>query len=329
MPFQSALLDEIATVCRRKAYSRHTAKTYRHWCEKYLLFLRRIFHGWVHPKEAGREQVQLWLTELAVIKNVSPTTQNVAFQAILFLYREILGITIENVEALRARRPQRMPTVLSPDEVVRLLAQLDGKNRMIGQLLYGCGMRIGEVVSLRVKDVDFANRQIVIRGGKGAKDRVVCLPRTLRQTLKKHIVSVQQMHKKDAANEVNRVELPYALARKSPRAAFEFYWYWVFCSQKLSRHPVEGWLGRYHVDASNFGRTMAIAAKRAGIMKRVYPHCLRHSFATHSLNQGVDIRSLQKLLGHSDVRTTMIYTHVELAGVTSEPSPLDRLPAAG
>lgn len=329
MPLKSALLDQIATVCRRKGYARSTAQTYRHHCEQYLLWLKATNGGaWRNPIDCDRLEIEGWLTYLATRRNVSPTSQNVAFQSILFLYREIIGRQIRDVDALRAKRPQRIPTVLSVGQVSQLLQQLHGTNRLIAQLLYGCGMRIGEAVALRIKDLNTDSRQIVIRAAKGAKDRAVGMPRQLVDKLARQIDDVRRLHAADVANGCNRVELPYSFARKSPDASGSFAWYWLFPSHQLSRHPAEGWVGRYHVDASNFGRSLRIAARRCGIQQRITPHCLRHSYATHLLNQGTDIRSLQQLLGHADVRTTMIYTHVELAGVTAETSPLDRLPAA-
>ncbi len=327
MALKSALLEQMAIVVRRKGYSRATLSTYRHWCEQFLRWLRDQNGGnWLNPTECDRAEVQQWLTELATIRNVSPTSQNVAFQSVLFLFREVIGKQIENVDALRAKTPKRLPTVLSVAEVSQLLANLSGQNKLIAQLLYGCGLRIGETLALRVKDIDFGNRQIFIRSGKGAKDRVVGMPRLLPNALRRQIESVERLHAEDTANGCARVELPYSFGRKSPTAAAQLNWYWLFPSHKLSRHPDEGWLGRYHVDQSNVGRSLRIAAVKAKIRKRVNPHCLRHSYATHLLNQGTDLRSVQKLLGHADVRTTMIYTHVELAGITSETSPLDRLP---
>lgn len=325
MALKSALMDDIEIVCRRKGYSPKTAKTYRFYCEKYLLFLNRIFHQWLHPKEANEEQVQAWLTELACVDNVSPTTQNVALQAVLFLYREILKIELKDIDALRAKRPKRLPTVLSKEEMQTLLGNLKGTNKLIASLLYGCGMRIGEAVSLRLKDLDFGQRQIMIRGAKGAKDRVVGMPQILIQPLKRQVESVRKLHADDSSQGCNRVELPYAFSRKSPQSAGDLAWYWLFPSRVLSRHPSQGWIGRYHVDQSNFGRELKKAGRRCGILKRVYPHALRHSFATHCLNQGMNIKALMQLLGHNDIKTTQIYTHVELVGVTAETSPLDRL----
>lgn len=326
MALKSALLDEVVEVCRRKGYSLKTAKTYRHWAEVFLLWAKATYGQWRHPRDMGREELTQWLTELATVRNVSPTSQNVALQAMLFVYRELLDTHITGVDALRAKRPKRLPTVLAPIEVAQLLGQLTGQSRLIGSLLYGCGLRIGECLSLRIKDVDLYQRQLIIRAGKGAKDRAVGLPRATVEPLRRQIEVVSKWHAADVKAGCNRVEMPYAYSRKSPAAAGSLGWYWLFCSHQLSRHPTENWYGRYHIDESNVGRSLSVAARRAGIVRRVNPHCLRHSYATHTLNGGTDIRTLQQLLGHADVRTTMIYTHVEACGVTAETSPLDRLP---
>jgi integron integrase len=324
-PQKPKLLDQIGLKCRAKGYSPKTAATYRHWCEDFLRWHRQRSGRWIHPSDMGRAEIEAYLTHLAANRNVSPTTQNVAFQAILFLYRELIGVTIEGVDALRAKRPQRLPTVLSRQEVSELLKQLGGQSRLMAMLLYGCGMRIGEVVSLRVKDVDFDMRQVILRAAKGAKDRVVQLPAAAIEPLRTQIADATHWHARDIADGMARVPLPFAFARKSPQASSQLAWYWVFCSHVRSRDPESQQIGRYHVDESNFTRSLSIAARRAGILKRVTSHCLRHSYATHLLNSGTDIRTIQKLLGHTDVRTTMIYTHVDETGPASERSPLDTL----
>lgn len=322
---QPKLLDQIAIKCRVKGYSPKTAQTYRHWCEEFLRYHRKLSGRWIHPRDMGKADVEVYLTHLAVSRRVSPTTQNVAFQSILFLYREILGITIEGVDALRSKRPQRIPTVLGRQEVSSLLTNLTGQMKLIAMLCYGCGMRIGEALSLRVKDIDFGNAMIVIRAAKGAKDRVVQLPRSAEPLLREQIAKATRFHADDIGDGVARVPLPNAFAAKSPQAESQLEWYWLFCSAVRSHDPISRRIGRYHVDESTFGRALSLAVRRAGIVKRVTSHCLRHSYATHLLNAGTDIRSIQKLLGHSDVRTTMIYTHVEALGAASERSPLDSL----
>lgn len=328
MALNSALLDRLQQVVRRRGYSRGTGRTYRVWCESYLRWLKRDRGEWTHPETAGRDDVGRWLTHLAVDTNIAPTTQNLALQSVLFLYRECLGITIQDVDALRAKRPKQLPTILSPAEVSRLLQNLNGTPLLLAKLMYGTGMRISEAVSLRIKDVDFDNKQIMIRGAKGAKDRIAVLPNMLTDPLLKQVDLARVYHSKDKKDGCCRVELPYAMARKSKWAASQFIWFWVFPSRKRSKHPEEGWTGRFHVNQSSIGRSISAAALRAKIPKRVTPHCLRHAFATHMLNTGTDIRTLQTLLGHADVRTTMIYTHVETAGPSSEASPLDRLDIA-
>lgn len=324
-PTKPKLLDRLVDVCRRKGYARKTAQTYRHWCEEFLRWQRDQAGEWIHPDQMGRVEIERYLTHLAVNRCVASTTQNVAFQAILFLYREVLGRVIADVDSLRAKRPQRIPTVLSRDEVSRILGELRGPMRLVAMLCYGCGLRIGEAMSLRVKDVDFANRQIILRAAKGMKDRVVPIPRTAEQSLKQQIQAATEWHRVDSRDGAARVPLPNAFAAKSPAASGQLAWYWVFCSAVRSRDPVSGLMGRFHVDESTFSRSLSSAARKVGIVKRVTSHCLRHSFATHLLNGGTDIRSIQKLLGHSDVRTTMIYTHVDDAGPASERSPLDTL----
>lgn len=319
------LLDELSHKIRRLGYSRKTGETYRHWCLEFLRFHQRRTGQWIHPSTQGRTDVEMFLTYLAVKRNVSPTTQNVAFQAVLFLFREVLGMKIENVNALRAKKPQRLPTVLSRQEIAELFKHLSGQSRLMAMLLYGCGMRIGEVVSLRVKDVDFANGMIVIRAAKGAKDRVVQLPKSAEEPLRLQISEAERWHAIDVADGVARVPLPYAFEQKSPQAASQLGWYWVFCSAYRSCDPETGRIGRYHVDESNFTRSLGIAARRAGIHKRVTSHTMRHSYATHLLNSGTDLRTIQKLLGHSSVVTTQIYTHVDACGPASERSPLDSL----
>jgi integron integrase len=273
----------------------------------------------------NEREVTNWLTWLATQKNLSPTSQNVALQAVVFLYRELLQRDLVGIDAVRAKRPQRIPTVLSREEVGGLFGILKGQSLLIAQLLYGCGMRIGEALSLRVQDVDFGNNQITIRQAKGAKDRVVQLPVRLVEPLRLQLQITEHWHKHDTQAGVCRAPLPFAFARKHPAAEKQLSWCYLFPSHQLSRCPDTGRLGRWHVDEGNFTRSLRIAAVKAGIRKRVTSHCLRHSYATHMLNSGVDIRSIQKLLGHQDVRTTMIYTHVDLCGPASVASPLDSL----
>lgn len=321
------LKDDLFAVVRTKGYSRKTAETYWVWIESFLRWAKRKTGHWTKPADLTDRDVTEWLTWLANKRQISPTSQNVALQAVLFLYRELIGRELQNIDAVRAKRPQRIPTVLSRAEVLKLMAVLTGQSLLIAKLLYGCGMRIGEALSLRVQDIDFGNRQITIRRAKGAKDRVVQLPQVICDPLQRQVEVTAKWHAADMEAGCCRAPLPYAFARKSPAAERQLGWYYLFASHQLSKCPETGRLGRWHVDESNFTRSLRIAAVKAGIKKRVTSHCLRHSYATHMLNAGVDLRSIQKLLGHNDVRTTMIYTHVDLWGPASVSSPLDSLGA--
>ncbi len=325
----SQIINDLHTRCRALGRSRNTAKTYATWCVNYIHWLRRDNGGhWRHPKDCGDVEVTRWLTEMATRHNYSQTSQNCALQGVLFLYKWVIGRELGNIDAVRAKRPKNIPAVMSQQEVAAVLSKLAGQQQLVGQLLYGCGMRIGEAVALRVKDIDFGNRQITIHAGKGNKSRVVGLPSAVEDKLRQQIEIVRTWHSKDVADGCNRVELPYRYAAKSPMAAGQFGWYWLFCSHVRSRHPEAGWLGRYHVDQSNFGRSFRVAAKKAGILRRVTPHTLRHSFATYQVHAGVPLPTVQRLMGHSDISTTMVYTHIDPAGVTATQSPLDRLAAA-
>jgi integron integrase len=321
------LKDDLFAVVRTKGYSRKTAQTYWVWIESFLRWARNASGQWRKPSEMGEREVTNWLTWLATKRQISPTSQNVALQSVLFLYRELLQRDLVGIDAVRSKQPQRIPTVLSREEVGRMFSGLKGQPLLIAQLLYGCGMRIGEALSLRVQDVDFGNSQITIRQAKGAKDRVVQLPQTLAEPIRSQLAIVEQWHRSDTEAGVCRAPLPFAFARKYPAAEKQLHWCYLFPSHQLSKCPETGRIGRWHVDESNFTRSLRIAAVKAGIRKRVTSHCLRHSYATHMLNAGVDIRSIQKLLGHQDVRTTMIYTHVDNCGPATVVSPLDRLPA--
>jgi integron integrase len=322
---KSELLDEADRVMRRQGKARSTRKTYRTHLESLLKWAKWKFGDWRHPKDFGRDGVERWLSDLANVKNVSPASQNVAFQAALFLFREVLQMPLENVDALRARRPQRLPVVLSVQEVRKILEGLRGRNLLIAKLLYGSGLRIGEALSLRLKDLDFDRRQITVRAAKGAKDRVVQMPRSIMDDLLHQVAAAKRLHASDTAKGCCRVDVPYCYAAKCPRAASSLEWFWLFPSHVLSRHPDEHWIGRYHIDQSNFGRSLGVVARKAGVLKQVTPHKLRHSFATHSHESGMPLASLQKLLGHADLRTTQIYLHSSADGVTAETSPLDRM----
>ena len=320
-PQAPRLLDRLRDVIRAKHYSRRTKKTYRYWV-RYFIF----FHGKRHPGEMGAAEITSFLNWLASERNVAAATQNQALNALLFLYRHVLERDLPWLEGLvRAKRPVRLPVVLSEAEVRRLLAGLEGVRWLMASLLYGAGLRLQECVQLRVKDLDFAYRQIFVRDGKGGRDRVTMLPEEAVQPLQAHLGKLRTLHRKDLIEGYGEVWLPHALARKYPRAGFEWGWQFVFPSKKRSPDPETGVIRRHHVYPDTLHRAVKRAARAAGIIKPVSCHTLRHSFATHLLQSGSDIRTVQELLGHSDVSTTMVYTHVMNKGARGVRSPLDRL----
>jgi integron integrase len=314
------LLDQVRFAIRRKHYSRRTEIAYVDWARRYILF-----HGKRHPRELGPPELTAFLNHLAVNREVAASTQNQALSALLFLYGEVLGIQLPWLEGLdRAKRPARLPTVLSKPEVQRLLAGLDGTRWLLVSLMYGGGLRLMECLRLRVKDIDFDYRQITVRDGKGAKDRVTVLPQAAIDPLRSHLMHVNALYERDQLQGVPGVQLPFALARKFPNAGREWGWQFVFPSRALSADPVDGTVRRHHLHESVPIRAVKEAARRAGIAKPVSCHALRHSFATHLLESGADIRTVQELLGHASVETTMIYTHVTAKGGRGVTSPLDR-----
>lgn len=318
-PKPKKLLDQLRDAIRIKHYSYSTEKTYIHWAKRYILF-----HNKRHPAEMGAPEIEAFLSHLAKGANVSASTQNQAFNALLFLYRNVLHVDLEApIQALRAKRAQHLPTVLSKGEVTQILNSMQGIHKLMAQLLYGCGLRLMECLRLRVKDIDFEQSQIVVRDGKGEKDRLTMLPVSLVQPLKAQIAFVERLHARDLAEGFGSVELPFALARKYPNADKELAWQYVFPSNRLSTDPRTGITRRHHLDPSGLQRAVKAAAQLARINKPVSPHTLRHCFATHLLEAGYDIRTVQELLGHKDVRTTMIYTHVLNRGPKAVRSPLD------
>lgn len=319
LPAQLRLLDQVRDRIRLKHYSIRTEDTYVEWTRRFILF-----HGKRHPREMGPGEVESFLTHLAVQGRVSASTQNQAKSALLFLYKEVLGEALpwlDNIET--AKRPARLPVVLTVEEIKAILAGVDGTGGLILKLLYGTGMRILECMRLRVKDIGFIKREIVVREGKGFKDRVTMLPESLVEPLQAHLQRVERLHINDLAQGHGEVYLPYALERKYPKAAREWGWQYVFPSSKRSVDPRSGAIRRHHADEQNIQRIMRRAVRAAGIHKLATPHTLRHSFATHLLESGYDIRTVQELLGHSDVSTTMIYTHVLNRGGRGVKSPLD------
>ena len=314
------LLAEVRRRLRLKHYSLRTEQAYVAWIRRFILF-----HGKRHPREMGGDEVERFLSDLAVARAVAAGTQNQALSALLFLYREVLQVELPWLDNMvRAKRPQRLPVVLSQDEVQRLLAAMDGRPWLIASLLYGTGMRLMECLRLRVKDIDFARHEITVREGKGGKDRHTMLPRALAEPLQREIERACVIHAEDLAAGFGATRLPHALARKYPRAAREFGWQFVFPSVQRALDPLDGTLRRHHFDDAMLARAMKSARRRAGIDKPLSAHTLRHSFATHLIEAGYDIRTVQELLGHKDVSTTQIYTHVLNRGGLGVLSPLDR-----
>ena len=313
------LLDQVRERCRVKHYSLRTEKAYVHWIKRFILF-----HGKRHPNEMGASEVEAFLSFLATRKNVAASTQNQALAAILFLYREVLGIDLPWLDGVtRASKPPRLPVVLTREEVRALLARLDGVHGLIAGLMYGSGLRLMETLRLRVKDVDLARREITVREGKGGKDRRTMLPDSLLEPLRHQLDRIGLIHEGDRREGLAPVELPYALARKYPRAGHELAWQYVFPAAQPGIDPRSGIRRRHHLHESAVQRMIRAAVRDAGIPKPATSHTLRHSFATHLLEAGYDIRTVQELLGHSDVRTTQIYTHVLNRGGKGVRSPLD------
>lgn len=293
-----------------------------YWIKKYILY-----HGKRHPNEMGVPEIEAFLTHLAVEQNVAASTQNQALSALLFLYREVLKRPIEWVDVTWAKKPARLPVVLTVPEVQMVMSHLSGVPLLVAQLLYGSGLRVNEALRLRVKDVDFGQKLIVVRDGKGFKDRSTILPEEVTPGLRRHLEMVRQLHYQDLEQGYGRTSLPYALTRKYPNANREWQWQYLFPSQSLSQDPQsdEDTLYRHHVHASTIQKAVKQASHKVGIDKPVTPHTFRHSFATHLLEAGYDVRTIQELLGHKNVKTTMIYTHVANLGAKGVRSPLDDL----
>jgi integron integrase len=313
------LLDHVRAVLRGKHYSRNTEDSYIDWIKRYILF-----HQSRHPRELGQAAIEAFLTHLAVERHVAASTQNQARSALLFLYREVLDLPIAAPQdVITAKVPRRLPTVLSRDEVHAVLACLDGARLLMAQLLYGSGLRLMECLRLRVKDLDFTQRQIVVREGKGAHDRITMLPARLIGPLQQHLAALQRVHTRECAGGFGAVSLPFALERKYPNACRDWVWQYVFPAQHDSLDPRTGAQRRHHLDPSGLQKAVKAAVQSAGITKPATCHTFRHCFATHLLEDGYDIRTVQELLGHADVRTTMIYTHVLNRGGRGVRSPLD------
>jgi integron integrase len=315
------LLDQVRHAIRIRHYSPRTEETYVHWIKRFI-----FFHNKRHPVEMGEKEIARFLSSLASEQRVSASTQNQALNAILFLYRHVLSKDIGYVEGVvRANRPKRLPTVLTRQEVKSIFGCLDSSDWLMAMLLYGAGLRLMECLRLRVKDIDFGGNQILVRAGKGDKDRHTMLPEAVKEPLAKHLELIRRQHQRDLERGMGRVALPNALERKYPNAGKEWAWQWVFPATSHFTDRVTGERRRHHLHESVLQKAVKEAVRKAGVPKPASPHTFRHSFATHLLEDGYDIRTVQELLGHRDVSTTMVYTHVLNRGGRGVNSPADRL----
>jgi len=316
------LLERMRAALRARHYSYRTEQSYIQWVRRFILF-----HNKRHPAEMGTTEIEAFLSHLATNKNISVSTQNQALSALLFLYRHVLQKEISpTLNYAIAKRPKRLPVVLSRDEIRRLMTYLDGISWLVAQLLYGSGLRLSEALRLRIKDIDFSNNYILVRNGKGDKDRVTLLPQSIQPHLKIQIQRSRRIYMRDLQNpRWEGVSIPNALGQKYPNAPKAWIWQYLFPAERLSTDPRSQRLLRHHLNPSSIQKAIRRAASQAKITKHVTPHTLRHSFATHLLEAGYDIRTVQELLGHKDIRTTMIYTHVMKSGPFAVQSPLDTL----
>lgn len=313
------IIEQVRNTIRFQRKSLQTERTYVHWIKRYCYYVKSCPQGTSEQKIAG------FLSMLANKNNVSVATQRLALNAIIYLYKQVLKRPVADLNFSLARKPKRLPVVLSKSEVARLLENTTGTFALMIPLLYGCGMRASEALSLRIKDLDFDRQQIIIRDTKGSKDRAVMLPPSLREDLKHQVEQVKRQHRRDIAEGFGSVYLPYALAKKCPSAATDTGWQYLFPASRIGPCPRTGELRRHHIHSTALGKAVRKAVFAARITKRVGAHVLRHSFATHLIEAGADIRTVQKLLGHAHVNTTMIYTHVTTTGAVSTPSPLENL----
>ena len=312
-------MDQVSDALRTKHYSYRTEQTYKDWIKRYILF-----HGKRHPKDMGEAEIRAFIAHLAAERKVAVSTSNQALSAILFLYRTVLQMDVQLPPDLsKASRPKRLPTVLTHAEAMQIIGKMRGTPRLMAKIMYGSGLRVMECMRLRVKDLDFDNRQIIVRGGKGDNDRLTILPESIIPELKQMLQDVKALHEKDLAEGYGETILPNALDVKYRAAPREWAWQFIFPASQRSRDPLTGVIRRNQIDETVPQKAIREAAKSAGIEKQVTPHTFRHSFATHLLQNGYDIRTVQELLGHKDVKTTMIYTHVLQRGGLAVKSPLD------
>ena len=314
------LIQRYREELQARHYARRTVKTYEQWLRRFLRF-----HQLRHPREMGSAEVNAFLTHLAVELQVSASTQNQALAALLFLYRVLLERDLDLEGVVRARKPRRLPVVLTEEEVRSVLQRLEGSEGLVAGLLYGSGLRLMEALRLRVHDLDFNRQELTVRNGKGGSDRRTMLPKRISKKLRNHLEEVRSIHKRDLMDGWGQVRLPYALARKYRNAATEWGWQWVFPQHRRWQNPTSEQQGRHHLDPSLIQKSVRSAVLAAGISKPASCHSLRHSFATHLLERGQDIRTIQELMGHKDLKTTMIYTHVLNRGPMGVASPADFL----
>ena len=321
VPGKPKLLDQLRDALRSRHYSRRTEQAYCHWVKRFI-----YFHNVRHPMDMAEAEINAFLTHLAVKESVSASTQNQALSALLFLYRHAIRREIGDLgEVIRARKPTRLPVVITRDDVKSVLANLSGDKCLMASLMYGAGLRLMECLRLRAQDIDFSRNEILVRDGKGAKDRITMLPESLKTRMQDHLQKVRVTHERDLADGWGRVQMPNALDRKYPNAAKDWRWQWAFPQENRWINRQTGEQGRHHLDASLIQKAVRDAVTKAGLAKRATCHTFRHPFATHLLEDGYDIRTVQELLGHSDVKTTMIYTHVLNRGPAGVRSPIDGL----
>lgn len=315
------LMDRVRYYLRLHHYAYSTEQTYTEWIKHYI-----FFHNMRHPNLMGEKEIEEFLTYLAVEKNVAASTQNQALNAIVFLYKKVLDIELdERINAVRSKKPRKIPVAMTPDEVSKVMANIPDEHKLMVQLLYGCGLRLKECLRLRVLDLDFSYKTLTVRDGKGAKDRVTMFPESLIQKMQNHLVNIKQIHDRDLTAGYGEVYLPHALSRKYPNAPSEWKWQYVFPSGRVGKDPRSGKMRRHHFHDSTLQKMVKFAVRKSGVNKHIGCHTFRHSFATSLLLKGTDIRTIQELLGHKNLQTTMIYTHVTALNRIGVMSPVDML----